>query len=312
MSIMNFSFQKLIKIKSGLSKKKIFRKSNKKLSKIIIDFSLDKEDFLNYLNIYKILIKLDISIPKIYEIHFQKKIIVIEDFGDDTFNKLYNNKNLYELLKLGVDNLIIIQNSFSRANLKDLSKYSYSDLKLEISEFVDYYIPYKKILNFPEKEFYECWRSIYNRNNFEFNCFVHKDYEFINLMFLNERKHHLKCGIIDFQSAFLGFVGWDLFSILEDPRLDFSNKYNDYLMKYFYESVNMNIDFKTFTRQYFIFSVARLTRLLGRWIKLYSINNQIIYFDYINVTKKRLLNCLDNIDNNKLKLIYENFIKNHE
>ena len=40
----------------------------------------------------------------------------MQDFGNDRFNKIYNEDNLYKLLKLAVDNIIVIQNE---TNLKN-------------------------------------------------------------------------------------------------------------------------------------------------------------------------------------------------
>ena len=67
--------QNLTEIKSGYSNKKVFRLSEKKMSKIIIDFSKDKKEFYNFLNIYQILRKVNVSIPKIYEVYTKNKSI---------------------------------------------------------------------------------------------------------------------------------------------------------------------------------------------------------------------------------------------
>ena len=307
---MKLPFQNLTEINGGLSKKKIYRKKNKNLNKILIDFSKDEKEFYNFIDIYHILKNVDISIPKIYEVYFQKKLILMEDFGDDSFNKLLNDQNLYYLLKVAVDNLIIIQNQLTINDLSKLKKYSYADLKIEISEFVDYYIPYKKICNFSSNNFYDCWESIYNNHKFEFKSFTHKDFEFINLILLNKKKYNFKCGIIDFQSSFLGFIGWDLFSILENPRINFTRKYNEDLIKYFYENVTIKTEFSLFRNQYYLLNLARHTRLLGRWVKLFKVTNNKDYLSYINTTQKRIIVCLSNIQNDKLKTIYDKVLKN--
>ena len=43
-----------------------------------------------------------------------KKLIVIEDFGDLTFDKIFHRKDIYNLLKLAIDNLIIIKIHYFR------------------------------------------------------------------------------------------------------------------------------------------------------------------------------------------------------
>ena len=302
---MNFPFPNLIEIKGGFSNKKIFRQNKKKINKIVIDFSKDQKEFQKFLNVYEILKKINVSIPKIYEVYFKKKIIVMEDYGDKTFDKLLNNKDLYYLLKIAIDNIIIIQNSLISTDLTKLEQYSFKDLKTEISEFVDYYIPYKNILDFPVNEFYDFWETMYSKQRFEFKSFVHKDFEFINLMFLSKNNSHLKCGIIDFQSAFLGFIGWDLFSILENPRINFSRQYNEELIKYFYENISTNIDFDVFHRQYYLLNLARQTRLLGRWIKLYIKEDKIEYLSYVETSLIRIIASLNKIQSNKLNTIYK-------
>ena len=176
---MNNYFQNMQKIESGLSKKKIFRKIDKNLNKIFIDFSNDKNEFFNFLKVYQILNKVNVSIPKIYEVNINKKLIVMEDFGDNRFDKIYKERDFFHLLKIAVDNLIVIHNSLNSDDLCQLKQYSYSDFKNEISEFVDYFIPYKMIPDFPKNEFYNCWEHIYNIQKFNFTSFVHKDYEFI-------------------------------------------------------------------------------------------------------------------------------------
>ena len=302
---MNLNFQDLIEIKDGLSRKKVFRKYEKKINKIVVDFSHNESEFYKFLNIYQILKKVNISIPKIYEVHIKKLIIIMEDFGDHKFDTLLNDKNIYFLLKTAVENLIIINNSLISDDLIKLEKYSFIHLKKEISEFVDYFIPYKKIHDFPINEFYDSWENIYNSFDFEYSAFNHKDYEFVNLIYLNKYKNHLQCGIIDFQSAFVGFIGWDLFSILENPRVNLTREYNEDLIKYFYDNVNMNIEFNSFRDQYYLLNLGRQTRLLGRWTKLFAEEKNKKYLKYMNTTQKRVISCMSNIKNNKLIKIYQ-------
>ena len=138
--------------------------------------------------------------------------------------------------------------------------------------------------------------------------FVHKDFEFVNLFFLENYESHLQCGIIDFQSAFMGFIGWDLISLLENPRINLTRDYNDKLIEYFYDNTPIIENLNTFREQYYVLSLARLTRLLGRWRKLLSINNDNQYLDYLKITKSRTIATLNNIKNYELRSIYEKYL----
>ena len=305
---MNFDHKDLEKIESGLSKKLIYRKTEKNNTKIIIDFSRDNQEFKNFLNVYEILLKANVSIPKIYEVSKQQYKIYMQDFGNDRFNKIYNKNNLYKLLKLAVDNLIVIQNELQLKNINNLKEYTFEDLKFELKEFVSYYIPINKNSNFPTSKFYELWESLYHSQNYNMKNFVHKDFEFVNLFFLENYKSYLQCGIIDFQSAFIGFIGWDLLSLLENPRINFTRDYNDKLIEYFYNNTSIIESLNTFREQYYVLSLARQTRLLGRWRKLFSINNDNQYLDYLKITKSRTIATLNNIKNNELRSIYEKYL----
>ena len=77
----------------------------------------------------------------------------MQDFGKNRFNKIYNKDNLYKLLKLAVDNIIVIQNESNLNNLKNLKEYTFEDLKIELKEFVTYYIPKTKIQIFQLQNF---------------------------------------------------------------------------------------------------------------------------------------------------------------
>ncbi len=303
---MDKKFRNIIEIKGGLSKKKIYRKLEKKLNKIIIDFSENKDDFYNFINVYKILKSINISIPKIYEVHNDILKIVMEDFGEQKMDKICNENNYYSLIKTSVDFLIIIQNSLANDDLIKLKKYKYVEFKKDISEFILYFIPFKNVQNFPIDQFYKIWKKTFEKLKNNFTSFAHKDFEFINLFLLNKNSSYLKIGVIDFQSAFVSFVGWDLFSILENPRNNYSRKYNEELIRYFYKSISTKLEFNEFRQQYYLLNLSRQTRLLGRWAKLIQEKNDNISNKFINITYNKLKICLKNIDNVELKLLYKN------
>ena len=132
-------------------------------------------------------------------------------------------------------------------------------------------------------------------------------------MYLPHKENHLKCGILDFQNALIGFSGWDLFSLLENPRIAFEEKYNQELLEYFYINSNQDISYKDFLSQYFFLNAARQTRIIGRWINLDKKNNNNYYHsNFHSVTIKRLKNSLFNLQNQKLTKLYKKVLENEK
>ena len=295
-------------IKNGASKKIIFRFRKKKYYLIGMDFTKDKNEFYNFINTYNILKNVNISIPKIYEINFDKFLILMEDFGNQRYDKIYKNNNIYDLLKYAVESIAIIQNSLRFHKLLNLEKYNFDVLRGEIKEIIDFYFPYKKIdINFA-KEFLNTWENEFYKYNFDFNSFVHKDFNMNNLFFLPLQKKHLRCGIIDFQSAYIGFSGWDVFSLLEDSRINFTSEFNDELIYYFFKKTHQKIDFEIFKQHYYFLNISRQTRLLGRWIKLAKNKNQKEYLNYIDITLERLKDSLFKLKSKSLLNLYKKIL----
>tara|TARA_Y100000590_G_scaffold441807_1_gene569050 strand:- start:416 stop:1339 length:924 start_codon:yes stop_codon:yes gene_type:complete len=296
-------------IAGGASKKKIYRVNKKNNNFIILDFCDDKEEFNKHLIVYDILNKIDISIPKIFEIDYEKKLILTEDFGTERFDKVISKYELNNLLECATDSLIVINNStIGNDYINKLSSYDYNIFEDEISEFTEFFFTYNNIDKSLCVEFFEIWKNYYHSLNFEFKFFVHKDFELTNLMYLPENKYHLKCGILDFQSSFIGFKGWDLFSLLENPRIYFQRENNEKIIKYYYSKTYPNIEFDLFRKQYYFLNTSRHTRLLGRWVKFLKINNNDFYLKFIDTTIRRLRESLIDLNIKELNYIYDKIL----
>ena len=310
---MKFNSSDFYRIQSDASHKKIYRFKNENKRKILIDFSYNRKDYLSFLEIHNFLSMINISVPKIFDNDDSKSIILMEDFGNSRYDKIINNTNPKEILIDAINSLIEIHKTQKSLVNIGLQYYDFSTFKFEITEFVDFYFPYKNISDDLIDEFFYIWKYEFENLNFNWNSFVHKDFELSNLMHLPQRESHLKCGILDFQNAFIGFVGWDVFSLLENPRIYFEDKYNDELIEYFFKKTYQKINFKDFLIQYYFLNTARQTRIIGRWVNLDIKNNNNFYQSNFHiVTIKRLKNSLFNLQNKKLINLYKTILKNEK
>jgi len=303
---------KIENIKNGASNKLFFRISKGSNKFICTDFNLDKSEYKNHLVTYRILSDVGISIPKLIEKNDDELIVVSEDFGNLRYDKILKQKSIIkDLLQYATDTLCIMSKEINFNASYDLSQYNIELFKNEISELPEYYFSYNNVLDKNDSlsdEFFDIWIESFNQLNFNFNHFVHKDFNMNNLIFLPSREGHLKCGVIDYQNSFWGESSWDLFSLLEDSRVFFTDQYNTYFMNYFYSHSNQLISFKEFKLKYHLLNCSRQTRLLGRWVKLANELNQLWYLNFISTTKKRLKSSLAILQNNKLTKFYDKYI----
>jgi len=305
---MKFNFDDVYEIESGASHKKIYRFKNNNEGKIIVDFSYKHNDYLSFLEINNFLSMINISVPKIFDTDDTNCVIIMEDFGNIRYDKLINSIDPKDILIDAINSLIEIQNSQKPVVNKFLKQYDFSSFTVEIAEFADFYLSKKNIGKDVVDEFFYIWKSEFENLNFNWDSFVHKDFELSNLMHLSQRDGHLKCGILDFQNAFIGFSGWDVFSLLENPRIYFDDKDNDELIEYYFNKTNQNLSFKEFLTQYYFLNTARQSRIIGRWINLDKKNKNNNYSKYLSVTLKRLEKSLYNLQNKKLSKLYGKII----
>ena len=305
---MKFNFNEFYQVESDASQKKIYRYNNPNEKKILVDFSYNQSDYLSFLEVNNFLSNINISVPKIFDKDESSNVIIMEDFGDSRYDRLINSMEIKDILLDSINSLIEIQNTNQTITKHNLKKYNFSSFKKEIAEFADSYLPINNISKDVADEFLFIWKSEFENLNFNWNSFVHKDFELQNLMHLPHRKGHLRCGILDFQNAFIGFSGWDVFSLLEYPRIYFENQYNDELIEYFYNKTYQNIPFKDFLLQYYFLNTARQSRIIGRWINLDKKNQNNNYSKYLDVTLKRLKKSLYHLQNKKISKLYDTII----
>ena len=145
----NYKNYKIKKIDKEASGREYYRLFKNKRSFILMDSSKEKDAFFDFLKIYKILSKVNISIPQVYEIDEKRKIIILEDFGSLRFDKIINNYDIKKLLSVAVDSLIVLKKEILYDIQYKLPIYNYNIFKKEIAEFLDFYYPFYKKENIP-------------------------------------------------------------------------------------------------------------------------------------------------------------------
>ena len=308
---------KILPIAGDASFRKFYRLKSKKNSKIIIFASKGKyNNLVAYSAVNNFLLNNQIFAPRLYEHNLSKGILIVEDFGDTTFNKILVKKNnKFPVYKKLVDLLIKIQKIKPKSKLRSIinkphiiKRYSKNVLHKESDLFFDWYLPLflskKKNIEFKKKAKI-ILSKLYSRLNFPNSCFVHRDYHVQNLMKIKK-----KIGVIDSQDALIGNPAYDLVSLVDDVRIKTSSKLKDKICKYYLKRTKKinKIKREKFLEDFDILSVQRSLKIIGIFSRLFKRDKKKRYVKFIPYTWKLLEKRMNSKIFFELRKLFENNI----
>ena len=284
---------KILPITGDASFRKFYRLIKNKNSKIIVFAQREKyKNLIAYSAVSKFLRTNKILTPKLYEHNYSKGVIVIEDFGNNSFYKLLlKNKNKLTIYKKLVDLLLKIQKIKPKSKIKNIinkphtiNKYSNKYLHEESDLFFDWYLPLflnkKKVLSVKKKT-KKILSSLYSSLNLPNSYFVHRDYHVQNLMKVGK-----KIGVIDSQDALIGNPAYDLVSLIDDVRIKTSKKLKNQIYSYYLKknSKISKVNPGDFSEDFNILSVQRSLKIIGIFSRLFLRDKKKQYLNYIPYT----------------------------
>lgn len=182
-----------------------------------------QEDVRPWLSIARHLRRLGFSTPEIIAADESAGLLVIEDFGNDTFNRLIRNGTPEEpLYALAID-LLVSLHRHAGATAIDVPSYDDDRFVDEALLLTDWYLPAvhgMPITDDRRATYIEAWRSVLPSARQVPTTLVLRDYHVDNLMLLRDRDGIAACGLLDFQDALIGPISYDIVSLLEDARRD--------------------------------------------------------------------------------------------
>tara|TARA_Y100000590_G_scaffold21381_1_gene24812 strand:- start:12505 stop:13473 length:969 start_codon:yes stop_codon:yes gene_type:complete len=288
---------KFTNIVEDASFRKFYRLILNKNKRIIIFAEKEKyKNLIAYTAVNKFLRQNYILSPKLYSYNLEKGIIVIEDFGDQSFYKILLNqkKKLNTYVKL-VDLLLKIQKIKVKSKINNIigkshviEKYSVNNLHRESDLFFDWYLPLlfkkKKVLKI-KKRVRKILSKIYKSLNFPNIHFVHRDFHVQNLM-----KVKKKIGVIDNQDAIIGNPAYDLVSLVDDVRIKTSKKLKKQIYEYYLKktSKTYRIQSDKFLHDFNVLSIQRNMKIIGIFSRLFIRDKKKRYMKLIPYTWKLL------------------------
>ena len=293
-NLMQFKIQP---IKNDASFRKFYRINLNKNSKIIVFAEKEKyKNLIVYCTINNFLRNNKILAPKLFEHNYTKSVIIIEDFGDLTFNKVLSvKKNKLIIYKKLVDLLLKIQKIRPKEKLRTITsqlyvinKYSMKHLHQESDLFLNWYLPMvlnqKKVFSI-KLRIKKSLSKLYKKLNFPNTCFVHRDYHVLNLM-----KVGRKIGVIDSQDAIIGNPTYDLVSLIDDVRIKTSQKLKNQIYMYYLKKAPRIYKAKSekFLEDFNVLSVQRSLKIIGIFSRLFKRDKKNKYLKMIPYAWKLL------------------------
>ena len=195
--------------------RRYFRLDEGGATRIVMDAPPDKEDIGPYLKVTSLLAQCSVHVPAVHAVDRGQGFVLLEDLGRTHYlTKLDAGGDVDALYGAALESLLRIQVD-GQAGARDLAPYDAVVLDREMGLMPEWFLDRHLRLALTDEE----QATIANAAAFlRAEClaqpavFVHRDYHSRNLMVLERGGP----GVIDFQDALRGPVGYDLASVLKD------------------------------------------------------------------------------------------------
>ena len=182
---------------------------------VVMDAPPQQEDVRPYLKVSALLEELGTHVPHVHESDVARGLVLLEDLGTTLYlQRLEAGDDCEPLYAAALDALARIQLQ-GRAACAQLAPYNRAELAREMALLPEWFLSRHLQLTLSAAEtalIAEACEFLIGAALEQPEVFVHRDYHSRNLMVLGERSP----GVIDFQDALRGPVGYDLVSLLKD------------------------------------------------------------------------------------------------
>lgn len=268
------------------STRKYFRLRRNQQSAVLMDAALARESVAPFIRINRHLHQIGFSVPTILAQDEKNGLLLLEDFGDDTFaRQLDSGADAEELFTLATDVLIALHRH-PRAIPEGLRAYHPEKMLSDIELFLEWRTP--SISKTGREEFRTVWQEILPVAHQVPASLLLRDYHVANLMFLPGREGIRQAGLLDFQDAYQGPITYDLVSLLEDARRDVPDELREKMVARYLDNFPA-LDRKAFATSMAILAALRHTRVLAIFEQLSRHESKHDYKDRHSPRVERLL-----------------------
>lgn len=233
--------------------------------------------------------------PEIYHRDVPNGLLLIEDFGDDTYTRLFvAGADPVFLYELAVDALSHLHKHPKRNDIH-VAKHDPEALAEGVMLLLDWYYPAltgKQADEETKKSFTDVWLKLFEKLPADQQALVLRDYHVDNLMLVKGRSGLDACGVLDFQDALIGQYSYDLMSLLEDARRDVPEDLRKHLYDRYMTAMG-GIDKKAFDYSFRLLAAQRHARVLGIFVRLSVRDGKDRYLQFIPHVRSLFLRALN-------------------
>lgn len=291
---LKLAYERLEPASSDASFRRYFRVLNAHGSYIVMDAPPGKEDVRPYLEVGALLESLGAHVPHVHERDVARGLLLLEDLGTTPYlAKLQAGHDVDALYADALAVLADIQVE-GHAAAQRLAPYDHAALERELALMPEWFC--RRHLEFEpsaaeEELLARAFEFLIGTALAQPQVFVHRDYHSRNLMLLAERNP----GIIDFQDALRGPIGYDLVSLLKDcyiswPRARVESWVAAHRGRLIERGVVLGTE-RQFLRDFDLIGVQRHLKVLGIFARLWHRDGKAGYLadlprtlDYVRET----------------------------
>jgi len=254
---------------------------------IVMDAPGEATMIAQFARVAGLLQRAGVTVPNISAADAGQGFMIMSDFGKQIYLTAVQDHDPQSLYRSALDSLVRIQ---QHADASSLPPYDREFLLREMRLFPEWFLErHLGVSVSPETK--AMLESV-----FEFLCdvareqpqvFVHRDYHSRNLMYLDGSDP----GIIDFQDALYGPLGYDLASLLRDVYIEWPvEQFNDWLRYYHAQAGALveAVDLNTLTRWVDLMGVQRHLKIAGLFVRLALRDGKRGFLDDLPLTLRYL------------------------
>lgn len=189
---------------------------------LLMDAPPPHEDVRPWVKIARHLSGLGLSAPAIHQADEARGLLIIEDFGDDTFAKLLREGADPAPLYAGAADALVALHNAPTATHIEVPRYDEAMLLDRALLLLDWFLPAMDaaVADEARADYVAAWKAVLPLRSGVPESLALRDYFPENLMWLGDRASVARVGLLDFQDAMLAPCVYDLVSLVEDARRD--------------------------------------------------------------------------------------------